>query len=53
MPTRDKKELVQQRAREARAKNIIIHGFPESCGENEEEGGWFKQNSSTNGHFGG
>ena len=30
-------ELVQQRAREARAKNIITHGFPESFGANEEK----------------
>ena len=30
-------ELVQQRAREARAKNIITHSFPESFGANEEK----------------
>ena len=30
-------ELVQQREREARAKNIIIHGFQESSGANEEK----------------
>ena len=28
---------VQQREREARAKNIIVHGFPESSGVNEEK----------------
>ena len=30
-------ELAQQGKREARAKNILIHGFPESSGANEEK----------------